>query len=112
MRIGDLCARCGIRVNETAPKGKCLHKNFAANVDVNRIQNDDGCVTRFNADIRVKCEDCGCEFVFLGLAPGLDLDGACVSVDAVTARLAIAPKGETLPPLEGPQGFAIRKASA
>lgn len=109
MEIAGFCARCGIKVKEQ-PTGRCLHNNFAADVNVNRIQNQDGVVTRFNADVRIECADCGCEFRFLGLPTGLNMDGAAVDVPGTTARLAVAPKGESLPPLEGPKGFSIRKS--
>lgn len=65
----------------------CEHKEFLAHVTVNRLE-DSG---RFNADIRVRCTECGMAFRFLGLKPGLDLDGAAVSADGLEARLAIAP---------------------
>ncbi len=66
-------------------KLKCPHEHFSANVDVNRL-SDSG---RFCADVRIKCEDCGELFRFLGLPAGLDLNGASVSVDGTEAHLAI-----------------------
>lgn len=91
----------------------CKHENFAANVQVNRLQRkegiDDG--MRFNADIRIKCADCDLSFRFIGLPAGVDLNGAAVSIDGTEARLAIAPKGEVGTPLEDTDcvGFTVRR---
>jgi len=85
--------------------GPCPHKTFHCEVTVNRL-DDTG---RFSADVRVICTDCDTPFRFLGLPLGLDLNGACVSFDGTEARLAIAPKGEAVPPLIGVEGFTIRK---
>jgi hypothetical protein len=52
------------------------------------------------ADINIHCTDCKEEFQFLGLKPGLDLNGAAVSVDGLEARIAIAPKSKVLSPLQ------------
>ena len=84
----------------------CKHLNFSCNVDVNRIED----IGRFVADVRITCDDCGIPFRFIGLPAGMDYNGACVSVDATEARLAIAPKGEVLSELEGGVvGFSVRK---
>lgn len=83
----------------------CEHKSFACEVDVNRLED----IGRFSADVRIKCMDCGVPFRFIGLPGGLDLNGACVSLDGCEARLAVAPKGEVIPPLEGPVGFSARR---
>lgn len=83
----------------------CEHTDFVATVTVNRLA-DSG---RFTADIRIDCKECGLPFRFLGLPLGLDLDGAAMSVDALEARLAIAPGDGLLPPLRGGlRGFSIR----
>lgn len=83
----------------------CKHKNFDANVEVSRLED----IGRFTADVRIHCRDCGVPMRFIGLPAGVDLNGAAVSADATEARLAIAPRGEVIPPIEGPQGFSIRK---
>lgn len=90
---------------------ECEHRNFTASVAVARITHGDGGqVYRYQADVRVNCVDCGLPFRFIGLPAGLDLDGAATSVDALEARLAIAPKGEVLSEIEGtPIGFSIRR---
>ncbi len=85
----------------------CQHDDFIANVAVNRI-TDTG---RFTADVRIRCRQCGIPMRFIGLPAGLDMDGASVSADATEARLAIAPKGEVIPAIEGgmPTGFSVRR---
>lgn len=83
----------------------CKHENFFADVTVNRLA-DSG---RFNADVRIKCVECGTPFRFIGLPIGLDLNGSSVSVDGTEGRFAIAPKGEVVTPLEGLGGFTVRR---
>ena len=76
---------------------RCAHMNFSANVAVNRIE-DKG---RFAADIRIRCAECGLPFQFLGLKPGLDANGARVSLDGLEARMAICPQGQVPSPMDG-----------
>lgn len=91
----------------------CQHENFDAEVNVARIQKSDADPTihRWQADITIKCHECGLPFRFIGLPAGLDMNGAAVSVDGAEARLAIAPKGHVLTPLESTdvQGFTVRR---
>jgi len=65
----------------------CKHNDFVAEVDVFRL---DDC-QKFQAEIHIKCKECGTQFRFLGLSIGVDLNGAMVSVNGIEARLAIAP---------------------
>lgn len=74
----------------------CQHMNFNAIVDVIRLE-DTG---QFMAEIHVECVECKRAFQFLGLEPGIDLQGARVSVDGLEARLAICPQGEKPSPLD------------
>lgn len=86
----------------------CQHEQFFAHVEVNRLE-DSG---QFSACVRIKCEQCGEPFRFLGLPTGLDLSGASVSSDGTEARLAIGTR-ETVANIidtEGPTGFTIRKS--
>ena len=76
---------------------RCAHMTFSANVAVNRIE-DKG---RFAADIRIKCAECGLPFQFMGLEPGLDMNGARVSLDGLEARMAICPQGKVPSPMDG-----------
>jgi len=73
----------------------CEHRDFEASVEVNRLE-DTG---RFNADVRIKCVECGTPFRFIGLPAGVDLNGAAVSIDGTEGRFAIAAKG----------GFTVRR---
>jgi hypothetical protein len=68
----------------------CEHKDFAANVAVNRME-DSG---RFMADVTVRCKDCDLPFQFFGFPIGLDFDGVTISPDATEVRLPIVPYGE------------------
>lgn len=89
----------------TEKQKNCTHQtNHSASVTVNHFQ-DTG---RFMADIKVICADCGLPFQFLGLPLGLNLSGAAMSVDGQEARMAIAPAGRVLHPLEGLSGFGVK----
>lgn len=74
----------------------CAHHNFDADCKVCRLE-DSG---QFMLEVRVKCLECGAPFQFLGLEPGLDLQGARVSLDGLEANLAICPEGVTPNPLQ------------
>lgn len=90
---------------------ECDHQDFAAVVEVNRLEGSG----RFSADVRIECAECGERFRFLGLPVGLDLNGAAVSVDGCEARLAIAPRSASDLPLGKPgevDGFSIRAIDA
>lgn len=92
---------------------ECEHINFLANVEVNRLlkSEDSEKVRCYQADVTIKCADCGLPFRFIGLPAGLDLNGAATSLDATEARLAIAPKGQVVTILDddGPTGFSVRR---
>ncbi len=66
---------------------ECEHKEFEANVEVNRIED----VQKFAADVHIVCRDCKTPFRFLGLPGGVSLSHPTVSIDAIEARLPIAP---------------------
>ena len=83
----------------------CKHMNFAAKVNVARL-SDSG---RFVADITIECAECHKPFQFRGLHPGMDTDGAHVSLDGLEARIAIVPQVMVPPPFEGVTGFSIAR---
>jgi len=85
----------------------CEHKSFHATVIVARLED----AKQFLADVRVKCADCGTQFQFLGLEPGIDTQGAHVSVDGLEARIAIAPAGSRPSPLQR-MAFDIKRFDA
>lgn len=72
----------------------CPHRNFHADVTVNRLED----AGQFQCEVRVECQDCGTPFRFLGLPRGLNLHGAACSPDGLEARLAIAPGPGLIPP--------------
>jgi len=79
----------------------CPHDQFEANVGVHRLTDvEGGPVTGYTADITVKCAQCGARFQFLGLAPGVDTQGARVSLDGLEARIALCPEGSKPNPLQ------------
>jgi len=74
----------------------CKHMAFDAKVGVARLED----VGRFMAEIRIRCIDCDTPFQFRGLEPGLDTDGARVSLDGLEANIAIVPQGAAPNPLQ------------
>ena len=74
----------------------CAHMEFGAEVRVARLEDTGG----FNAEIRIRCAECGRAFQFLGLEPGVDLAGARVSLDGLEVNLAIVPEGTKPNPLQ------------
>lgn len=81
----------------------CPHMNFGADCRVARLE-DSG---RFMLEVSVRCLDCGQPFQFLGLPPGLKLNGATVSLDGLEANIAICPQGARPNPLQGLQGYTV-----
>jgi hypothetical protein len=80
---------------------QCTHVNFSATVGVCRLtETKGGPVTGYVAEVRVNCADCGKPFQFLGLDPGLDTQGARVSLDGLEASLALVPQGERPNPFQ------------
>jgi len=69
---------------------RCLHEDFAANVEVNRIVDS----ASFSADIRVECASCHEPFRFLGELPSGLLQGRpSVSIDELELHVPIEPEG-------------------
>lgn len=89
---------------------RCPHLNFSAVVSVGRLTDDQGgtAVIGYTTDIRVNCADCGKPFQWLGLEPGVDTQGARVSMDGLEARIAISPQGERPSPVQR-LAFNVRK---
>jgi hypothetical protein len=69
---------------------------FASTVGVARLEDSGG----FMAEIRIHCSDCGVAFQFQGLEPGLDTQGARVSIDGLEANICIVPRGSKPNPLQ------------
>ena len=82
----------------------CQHMNFEASCKVARLE-DSG---RFMLEVCVRCTECGTPFQFLGLPPGLNLEGATVSIDGLEANIATCPRGQRPNPMQGPMGYELR----
>jgi hypothetical protein len=82
----------------------CKHEAFDALVAVALIE-DKG---RFMAEVRVSCRDCGTPMQFMGLEPGLNYNGATVSLDGLEARIGIHPQGQRPNPLQALQGYTVK----
>jgi hypothetical protein len=78
--------------------------NFKADCSVCRLE-DSG---RFMLEVRVHCIECGKPFQFLGLQPGLNFEGATVSLDGLEANLAICPEGQRPNPMQGLMGYTVQ----
>lgn len=83
---------------------KCEHHNFKAAVKVACLED----TKQFVAEIVIGCSDCGRPFQFLGLEPGVDTQGARVSMDGLEANIAICPEGSRPSPLQR-MAFNINK---
>jgi len=84
----------------------CKHEHFAAECKIARLED----IGRFMFEAKVKCIDCGKAFQFLGLPPGLSLQGgATVSIDGLELNCAIAPQGTQPAPIHGLLGFDIKR---
>lgn len=88
-------------------KASCTHMNFDATCRVARLE-DTG---RFMLEVVVKCTDCMRPFQFLGLQPGVNFDGATVSLDGLEANLAICPEGQRPSPIQHLMGYTIRETN-
>lgn len=82
----------------------CEHHNFSASVRVARVED----VGRFMAEIRIECSDCGVPMQFMGLEPGLNYNGANVSLDGLEANIGIHPRGQRPNPLQELMGYTVK----
>ena len=69
----------------------CEHEHFLSEANVTRLTDRSGVVTGYTVDIRIKCEDCGLPFRFLGLGAGSHYAEPRVSVDALELRAPLEP---------------------
>lgn len=89
----------------TKEQSACAHtKSHRSFVRVDYME-DTG---RFMASIKIRCEECGLGFQFLGLPLGLNIEGAAMRMDGEEAHIAIAPVGRVMRPLEGLSGFGVK----
>jgi hypothetical protein len=77
----------------TDPDRPCPHEDFAATVEVNRLQRSDTdpTVTGYFADIRVECTQCGEPFRWTGVEAGVSPARPMCSVDETELRAPIRP---------------------
>lgn len=72
----------------------CLHRNFVADVKVNRL-TDGGespeSLSGFTADLEIYCADCYMPFEFIGMPIGVSPTYPTTNVDKVEARIPIRP---------------------
>lgn len=83
----------------------CKHNSFDAQVRVARIED----AGRFMAEIQISCRECGVPMQFMGLTPGLNYDGANVSLDGLEANIGIHPRGQRPNPLQSLLGYTVNK---
>lgn len=76
----------------------CAHENFEAVVTVNRLtaSETNSEVVAYNADVKIKCHECGKPFEFIGLPMGLLHDRPTCTVSGTQARMPIKPLGEAV----------------
>lgn len=82
----------------------CKHKEFAANINVNRIED----IGRFVAEVRIHCVACKVEFCFDGIRAGFNYNEPTVSLDGLEASLPIYPKGNKPNPFQQLMGYTIK----
>lgn len=100
-----------IRAAATQDPATCKHESFTAVTAVARLSEPEAGGVDFMLELRMFCVDCGKGFQFLGLEPGVDLRGARVSLDGLTASMAICPEGVRPSPLQM-LGFNITRFDA
>lgn len=87
---------------------KCEHKEFRAEVRVDRILGNDGQEPpkAYTCEVHIFCVTCNLPFEFVGLPCGLLFDKPTVDPSAQELRCPIRPKGLAL--LPGLPGFTVR----
>ena len=85
----------------------CQHNEFSLEAGVGRLSRDEGGpITHYCADIKVSCAECGLEFEWRGVSPGMNAYEPRVSIDGLELRIPIMPPGKDIP--KGLVGFEIR----
>lgn len=70
----------------------CHHENFEAKCNVGRLTDgEDGPVTSWVIEVRVRCADCQLDFGFIGPPAGIRNSDATCSPDGLELRCPIAP---------------------
>lgn len=91
------------------PDRACLHENFDAYVEVNRVtaSDNDPTVVGYHADIKVNCHDCGEPFRWLGVRAGMSPRSPMCSLDETELRAPIRPASSDPDFGLGLPGFAV-----
>ena len=97
------------------PDRPCRHENFAADVAINRIGEDDpgndtGMPNHYSADISVRCSDCGEPFRWMGIRAGVSPSEPMCSVDETELHAPIRPASSDPDFGLGIPGFAITRS--
>lgn len=94
------------------PDIACLHENFAAEVDVNRLMDGDNghpeTIIGYSADIRVRCADCGEPFRWTGVKAGLLPSQPMCSIDETEMHAPLRPASADPDFGLGIPGFSVR----
>lgn len=91
------------------PDRACPHENFESIVGVHRLTDgDNGPVTGYMAEIRVRCLDCDEPFRWIGVPAGMSPGAPRVSVDETELRAPIRPASSDPDFGLGLPGFAVR----
>lgn len=70
----------------------CQHLKFSSRVGVFRLSDKDGGpITGYTAEVKIKCDDCGLAFRFMGLPAGSHYAEPRVSADGLELRAPIEP---------------------
>jgi len=88
-------------------KKQCLHMNFNAKVDVNRLHNGNEKISDYLADVRIWCADCELPFQFRGIPHGLNGNQPTTGLDQLEASLPVIPADGCLRPLSKMPGFSV-----
>lgn len=92
------------------PDRACEHPDFEVHAAIGRLTDtDDGPVTAYVAEIRVRCADCGEPFRWVGVAAGAMPDRPMCSVDETELRAPIRPASSDPDFGLGIPGFAVRR---
>lgn len=91
------------------PDRACLHEDFTANVEVNRltVSDDDPTVIAYDTSITVSCANCGEPFRWIGVQAGSSPGRPMCSVDETELRAPIRPASADPDFGLGIPGFAV-----
>jgi hypothetical protein len=96
------------RINPDRP---CPHETFGVTAEINRIVANESAPesapVAFSADIKVRCEDCGESFRWIGLQAGMNPRRPMVSLDETELRAPLRPASADPDFGPGIPGFAI-----